>query len=103
MPGILYLYIFQLNFFTAAFFSDPNVGLFAIFLPISIVVRCCLQAGTGIAELIALEISRQVLLHFLLVFSAVSSLFYTRLDSLTISKCADESSYRGVPQENLAC
>jgi len=37
MPGILYLYIFQLNFFMAAFFSDPNVGLFAIFLPISIV------------------------------------------------------------------
>lgn len=103
MPGI-YIYIFfKLNLFTTAFFSDPNVGLFAIFLPISIIVLCCLQAGTGIAELIALEISRQVLLHFLLIFSAVSSLCYTRLDGLTISKCADESSYRGVPQENLAC
>lgn len=62
-----------------------------------------MQAGTGIAELIALEISRQVLLHFLLDFSAVSGLCYTRPDGLTISKCADESSYRGVPQENLAC
>lgn len=72
------------------------------FSPKSIFVLCFLQAGTGIAELIALEISRQVIHHFLFSFSATCRLCYT-FDCLTTFTCADKSSYRGMSQENLAC
>ena len=64
-----------------------------------IVVPCLLKAGTGIAELIALEMSKQVLISPSMCFSLSSP---KHLCLLFIFFTEKSSSGRN-PQEDLAC